>query len=161
MTAISTNNASDLQFTGTLFNFDSSSNFLPSVSVGGVFADQVTIVSDTEIVAQWTLGIPVLSGDETPVLVFEYSAEGIVHRAGVSATISNPLTITSHSSGLSCSFAGGCLFHIEAAGLSAAVQKNSLENSVTICDAPCNFSSQSDASNFYCEMAPLSTVYSN
>mmetsp|Transcript_29161 Transcript_29161/g.43947 ORF Transcript_29161/g.43947 Transcript_29161/m.43947 type:complete len:194 (-) Transcript_29161:1358-1939(-) len=40
------------------------------------------------------------------------------------------------------------------------MKENPIDYSVSVCDAPCVFSETSDAANLYCEVPPISTLYS-
>lgn len=51
-------------------------------------------------------------------------------------TITNSLAVTDSSSGLSCSFQGGCSYTVTAAGLTSTM-KNSSTNSLDVCGNPC------------------------
>jgi hypothetical protein len=69
------------------------------------------------------------------------------------------LSITSTTSALSCSFAGGCTYAIEASGLTAALMNSS--NTVTICSNVCQLRVDlSDSNTAVCEVPSLATTFS-
>mmetsp|Transcript_20906 Transcript_20906/g.32383 ORF Transcript_20906/g.32383 Transcript_20906/m.32383 type:complete len:339 (+) Transcript_20906:3983-4999(+) len=158
VSAASITSSTILVLTGTAFLFDRS--FTPKVSIGGVPASTVVIDSDTSLSTTWDLGVPVLAEATTPVVEFENS-EGIIHEAVVTASLNNPITIVSKSTDLECSFAGGCIIEIEAAGLSAVVKENPESNKVAVCDSECIYSDASDSSSLKCQVPSQSTAYSN
>lgn len=76
--------------------------------------------------------------------------------------MSNDLVITDTTSGLTCSFAGGCLFEITAGGLSTLLQGDSKNNMITVCDSTCEYQDDlSTASKAICKVPSVSTSYSN
>ena len=51
-------------------------------------------------------------------------------------TIDNTLAVTASTSGLSCSFQGGCPYSVTAAGLTSTML-NSSSNTIDVCGNPC------------------------
>ena len=70
--------------------------------------------------------------------------------------------MTASSSGLSCSYAGGCTLDVTAQGLSSLLKNDPTNNLITICDEQCTYiESSSTQSSAQCKLPPMSTVYSN
>ena len=57
----------------------------------------------------------------------------LAHYATNAVTLTNPLSVTASTTGLECSFAGGCDYEITAKGLSTLL-KDTTNNYVTVCD---------------------------
>ena len=51
-------------------------------------------------------------------------------------TVTNSLSVTDSTSGLSCSFQGGCSYTVTAAGLTASLSGSST-NQIDVCGNPC------------------------
>lgn len=64
----------------------------------------------TNVVLTWNNGIPTSTNGITPILFFQNADYSGIFANGPASTIaiSNPLIISASSTGLSCSFAGGC-----------------------------------------------------
>ena len=78
----------------------------------------------------------------------------------IDVTVANTLTVSSSSSGLSCSFQGGCPYTITAAGLTASLTSSEI-NSIDVCGNPCVIDTEaSDASQTTCTLPYLATAYS-
>jgi hypothetical protein len=67
ITAVSIKDAGSIEFTGTSFQI---SGYTANATFGGVYADSVTVASDTSAVATWTKGVPVVKEATAPVLFF-------------------------------------------------------------------------------------------
>lgn len=105
-------------FTGT--NFFTTSTYEAKTTFCGIYADTVTVDSETQATATWTLGIPPC-GNATPSLTFNTRAETdgrrrleeapgaaeLLDYASGTTELVNNLTIDSSSAGLSVSWAGG------------------------------------------------------
>lgn len=75
-------------------------------------------------------------------------------------TLTNTLAIGGASTGLSCSFAGGCTYEVEGNGIAGALQSNP-NNSITVCGNDCVLDvDQSTGSSAACTLPPLATTYS-
>jgi len=153
VSALSTSGNS-VTFTGTGFLTDHTA----SASINGISADSVSVTSATSATASWTsTGIPGV--EATPVLQFEHSSQLYSLYATVSATFNKTHDVTATSSGLSCSFAGGCTYAIESAGLYATLQNST--NSVKVCGSTCTLREDlSSATDAVCELPKLATTYS-
>mmetsp|Transcript_20884 Transcript_20884/g.32246 ORF Transcript_20884/g.32246 Transcript_20884/m.32246 type:complete len:613 (+) Transcript_20884:4414-6252(+) len=111
--------------------------------------------------ATFDLGIPV-TGEAVIPTVFFYHTTGGAHYATNTQTISNPVSITSSSSNVECSFAGGCIYKITAEGLATVAQKSPEENYLQVCGSNCTFDSDaSTGDDMACKLPAVSTVYSN
>lgn len=148
-----------ISFVGTNFF---TTGYLANASYGGAFADQVTIDSATQVTATWTYGLPPLNVDEVPSLWFNQTGTKVRHYAKTSATLKKSLTVTSATSGLQCSFAGGCKLTVNADGLSTLLKNDSVNNFISVCDEQCTFvPEESTAQAAVCKVPKISTVYSN
>lgn len=148
-----------ISFVGTNFF---TTGYLANASYGGAFADQVTIDSATQVTATWTFGLPPLNVDEVPSLWFNQTGSKVRHYAKTSATLKKSLTVTSATSGLQCSFAGGCKLTVNADGLSTLLKNDSVNNFISVCDEQCTFVPEdSTAQAAVCKVPKISTVYSN
>ena len=75
-------------------------------------------------------------------------------------TILNNLSVASSTSGLSCSFQGGCPYTVYADGLTSSLL-NSESNSIDVCGNPCVIDAEnSDATQTTCTLPYVSTAYS-
>mmetsp|Transcript_20898 Transcript_20898/g.32327 ORF Transcript_20898/g.32327 Transcript_20898/m.32327 type:complete len:101 (-) Transcript_20898:1852-2154(-) len=97
------------------------------VTVEGLNASTVVLDSPSQITATFDLGVPVTGGEIEPT-VFFFHLSGAVHFAKNEETISNPIQVTSSSSGLECSFSGGCQYKIAAMGLASVAKQVPEEN---------------------------------
>jgi hypothetical protein len=114
----------------------------------GIVADELTVKDGTTAVAKWNKGIPVTTAVSVPELWFVKSGgrrmltttteSPLEHHATNTLTLENPLKITASTSGLSCSFAGGCNYEVSAKGLSTLL-KNRANNQIQVCGKTCDF----------------------
>jgi hypothetical protein len=132
---------STIVFTGT--NFDLV-DFTAAASFASIDADSVVVDSNTQITATFTLGVPTVASAEAPLLKF--TSNDISHFAVSATTLANELSVSASSSGLECSFAGGCLFEVTSTGLASLIKNNSTENYVSVCEQPCLFSEEDSSS---------------
>lgn len=135
------------------------SDFTAHASLAGVEATQVTVNSDNEVLASWDLtGIPAVSA--SPALWFSHNDEVYMLYAVVTGvTVDKSVEVISTTAALSCSFAGGCTYAIEAAGLYATLMDDA--NSVEMCGSECVLREDlSDATYAVCQVPPLATTYS-
>jgi hypothetical protein len=148
--------AASLTLTGTSFY---TSDYDAKVSIAGVEADSVTINSGTEVVATWDMGIPPVSGG-TALLWFESTATTELYYASSSAiTIETAVTPTAPSA-VSCSFAGGCTYTVQAAGLASMVAAD--VSQITVCGETCEYLADASTSEqVSCKVPALSTLYSD
>lgn len=104
-------------FTGT--NFDIAS-YTPSATFAGVHAHSVVVDSASQATATFNLGVPIVTGNEFPELIF--TSESVVHYAPSATALESPLLVSSSLSGLECSFAGDCTYEVTATGLASIVK---------------------------------------
>lgn len=148
-------NTSTITFTGT----DFPTAWTGSAKIADVPADSVTVTS-TEVVATWNLGLPPVTSIVD--LFFHDSSSGIGYRASGTVNVTNTLRITGSSAALTCSYAGGCLYEVQAAGLSSLLKQNSSKYNIKVCDEVCSFDeANSTADVAKCKLAKLSTAYSD
>lgn len=74
----------------------------------------------------------------------------------------NPFALSTSSSGLSCSFNGGCeLSMTGTAGVQTLLRKNPEENYIKVCEQKCKYNdARSSAGEIKCDLAPVPTSYS-
>lgn len=101
-------------FTGT--NYDIS-GFSANASFGGVVADSIVIDSANQVTATFTKGVPVVNSETAPVLTFTSSSTTEEYYSASDSKLANAISVTASSSGLECSFAGGCTYEVTAEGL--------------------------------------------
>jgi len=147
-----------ITFTGSGFP---TSGFTGRATVNGFAADSVTIDSETSATASWsTTGIP--ATETLPSLTFINSgsvAYELTAAASSSVLFSKTLEIISTSSGVECSFSGGCTYAIESDGLYASMLDTA--NHIQVCGTECVLRTDlSDHSYAVCEMPILATSYS-
>lgn len=122
----------------------------------------MSVDSATQVTATWTLGVPVTVNATKPVLSFHESSSSTVFFAIMNAEVTNALTVSSNSQGLTCSFAGGCSYEVAAAGLATMMKKNPDSNFITVCENKCLFDEEnSSASSAKCKLPAVSTLYSD
>ena len=145
-----------ITFTGT--NFPTSATVLGTY--GGVTATSGTSTG-TSAVLTFSSGIPVSTTAIVPTLYFKNADNTQVsaNPPTVPVTIANPATVGSSTTGLSCSFAGGCAYTVTGNGLYSTLQQAG--NSIDVCGTPCILSTTlSDASKAVCLLPTISTTYS-
>jgi hypothetical protein len=72
--------------------------------------------------------------------------------------VKNELAITSTSTDLTCSYAGGCLFKVASQGLATAMKSNPSMNYIDMCGNNCTYQdADSTSSEIQCKMPSLST----
>jgi hypothetical protein len=96
------------------------------------------------------------------MLWFESTTTEAKYWARMQATVTNPLSVTTSSSAVSCSFAGGCRFEVTANGLASQLHHNATANAITVCGQPCAYNdTASNDTHAVCHVPAMSTVYSN
>lgn len=133
VSAQATTNSSTLTFTGT--DFKTALNV--TAMIAGVPADFLTITT-TQVEATWHMGLPPVT-NETVDLFFHDETTKIGYRASDTVNLTNALSITGSSAALTCSYAGGCLYEVHAAGLSSLLKGDSTANNIKVCDEVCTF----------------------
>lgn len=145
-------------FTGTDFK---TAGFTARAFFNGIKADSVVVDSATQVTATWTLGVPVVVNATKPVLRFHEDTSITVLVSIMNAEITNALTVTSSSQGLTCSFAGGCSLEVTANGLATMLKQNPAENYISVCENKCTFDETSTSSVAKCKLPSVSTLYSD
>jgi len=85
----------------------------------GLKASKIVSKSATEIIAEWSLGIPTSATEEAPTLFFKKTGVEAYY-ATTTSKISNPVVVTeSAPADIKCSFSGGCKLELTATGLSS------------------------------------------
>lgn len=115
--------------TGTDFDI---SGFTASVEFAGVIADSVTIDSATQATATFTWGVPIGTG--SPLITFDSDTETYSKFwSNGESEYTNALAATDSTSGLTCSFAGGCTYTVTAQSLATMIRDDDSINQVTVC----------------------------
>lgn len=115
--------------TGTDFDI---SGFTASVEFAGVIADSVTIDSATQATATFTWGVPIGTG--SPLITFDSDTETYSKFwSNGESEYTNALAVTDSTSGLECSFAGGCTYTVTAQSLATMIRDDDSINQVTVC----------------------------
>jgi hypothetical protein len=88
----------------------------------GIYADSVTVNSDTSATATFNNGIPLTLATQPSrgSLIFQQNTAPAIQQWAVSVnSVANPISASSIDTGVSCSFAGGCQVSITQTGLLA------------------------------------------
>ena len=142
--------------------FDDSGSYTCEVTYANSKSDSCTVSSATEVTADFTNGIGTQAAASSPKLKFTSIDGTHSHDAkpAPDVVLDNPLSITSSTSGLVSSFAGGREFSVTAAGLTQNIIAADAE--VRICQKPCeHVAASSDAETFVCETPRIATTKSN
>lgn len=127
--------ANTITFTGTVFDF--SGDYTPKAEFVGIQADTVTLVSATSVTAVFTLGVPISVNATIPILSFLKTSSTEEIFALTSSNLTNALSVTATTSGLTCSFAGGCEYEITSNSLAIMLSNDSSSNYISVCDEVC------------------------
>ena len=144
VTGASVSSSSTITIEGTAFP---TSEYDVIVVFKGVESSSAVIESDTVITATFDNGVPVSDSEAAPSVRFVPSssrrrlmslsdADLQLIALPQDITVSNSLSVTDSTSGLSCSFQGGCSYSVTAAGLTASLT-NSATNQIDVCGNPC------------------------
>lgn len=153
----SSKTSTTIVFTGT--NYDIS-GYTATAIFGGIAADSIVVDSASQVTATFTKGVPVVSADTAPVLTFTNGA--LEYYSATSSNLANTISVTASTSGLTCSFAGGCTYEVTAEGLTSVLQNNGTSNYISVCDEKCDLQlTDSSSSVAKCKLPGLSTIYSN
>ena len=170
VTAATLDSSSTITVTGTAFP---TSDYDVIVLFKGVESSSAVIDSDTSITATFSNGIPVSDTADSPSVRFVPTETRIRRRLmslvdadlqliaiASDVTVSNTLSVTDSTNGLSCSFQGGCSYSVSAVGLTASLI-DSATNSIDVCGNPCVINAEeSDADQLTCTLPYVSTAYS-
>lgn len=164
VTSASISSSSTIAVEGTGFP---TSDYDVIVLFKGVESDSAVINSDTSITATFNNGIPVSESAESPSIRFVPAEDGgrrqlislrdagiqlIGWISGDSTTIQNTLSVTDSTSGLSCSFQGGCSYTVTSDGLTSTLT-DSETNYIDVCGNNCVIDTDaSDADQTTCTL---------
>ena len=137
----------------------------------GVESSSAVINDDTSLVATFDNGIPLTAQSAAPSVRFipsdgrrrlislvDAGLQIIASITGI--TINNDLALTDSTSGLTCSYQGGCPYTVTGAGLTASLL-DSEENYIDVCGNRCEIdSTSSNADSATCKLPYVSTAYS-
>jgi hypothetical protein len=112
------------------------------------------------------LGVPTTSTKAWPSLSFtKDGSSDTLHAIKDANQVVNQLTVGSSSSGLKCSFAGGCQYQLKSAigkGVVSLLKHFPDDNYVQVCEKKCTFiEADSSAGDVRCSLPRVSTTYSN
>lgn len=167
VTSASVASSSTIDIVGT--NFDITLSAV--VVYKGIESDSAVINSDTSITATFTSGVPVTSApaaisvsfiptSRRRMLSLADETSQLVAAQASAVTLDNTLSVTDSTTGLSCSFQGGCPYTITSAGLLTTL-KDSKTDQIDMCGNPCVIDeSTSTADAVTCTTPTLATAYS-
>lgn len=163
VTGATISNSSTIAIDGTDFP---TSDYDVIVLFKGVESDSATINSDTSITATFNNGIPVSESADSPSIRFVPAETGdrrqliSLSDAGIQlvgwlngdVTLQNTLSVTASTSGLSCSFQGGCSYTVTSDGLTSTLT-DSETNYIDVCGNNCVIDTDaSDADQTTCTL---------
>jgi len=168
ITSVAKGSGTTVVFTGTGFY---TVGYTASASFMGVAATSVTADSATQATATWALGVPTTTvTDETSAtsLAFTLSSGAettyyAILPADNGGRLQNAFALTTSSTGLSCSFQGGCLYSVSGTeGLASLMEAAPADNYIKVCERKCVFvAASSTAGEAKCLLPSLPTTYSN
>lgn len=136
-----------------------------------IWADSVEIISELEAVATFNRGVPVTpleNYDVRPQLMFtlQDSTTAYLSRndaGNASGKLKRPFSLSSSSSGVECSFAGGCEYSVSGtAGIQQMFHSDPENNYVKVCEKRCEYDDESStADEIKCKLPAIPTTYSN
>lgn len=153
VTAASVSSSSTITIEGSAFPI---SGYDVIVVYKNVESSSAVIESDTAITATFDNGVPISDSESAPSVRFVPSsrrrrlmslsdADLQLIALPQDITVTNTLSVTDSTSGLTCSFQGGCSYTVTAAGLTASLT-DSATNQIDVCGNPCVINSaESDA----------------
>ena len=144
VTGASISSASTITIEGTAFP---TSDYDVIVVYKGVESTSSVIDSETSITATFDNGVPISDSAAAPSVRFVPQsrrrrlmslADADLQLIAIPSdiTVTNSLSVTDSTSGLSCSFQGGCSYTVTAAGLTASLSGSST-NQIDVCGNPC------------------------
>ena len=137
------------------------------MTIAGITADACTINASEEIVGDFTMGVPSVRGETLPTITL-VNDDGIMKNVVKNPTtggvdvdgntiivgITNPLSIGGQTSGLVCSFNGGCAFEVQAQGLASRIKAE--KSQIEVCGKVCTLREDlSDSSTAACEVPAI------
>ena len=164
VTGVTISDASTVAIDGTDFP---TSGYTVSVIIKGVTSTSATIASATSISATFASGVPVTASAATPTVRFTPTSRRMLSTATAnyleaagSVTVTNAVTVSASTSGLECSFQGGCTYEVTANGLTSTL-KGSTTDKIDVCGRSCVMDeAASDALKVVCKLPLVATTYS-
>jgi len=143
-----------------------------TASYSGIQATFVDIDSATQATATWIGGVPIFNKaeqdrDERANLIFQLENSNTyfkaVNTAAEVSSFTNKFTFGSSSSGLKCSFNGGCELEMTGtSGVQTLIRDKPAENYISVCEQKCVYeNSGSTAEKIKCKLPAVPTTYSN
>ena len=141
--------------------------YTASVIYKGITSDSATIDSATSITGTFTNGVPVSTTGSTPTIRFTPTSRRMLSattanylEAAGTAELMNIVSVTSSTTGLECSFQGGCTYEVVAAGLTSTLTSSTTDK-IDVCGETCAIdTAASDASKVVCKLPYVATSYS-
>jgi len=164
ISAISVTDASTVSVTGTGFP---TSGYTCSIIFKGVESSSATISSATAITATFSKGVPLSSAAADPIIRFTPSSRRMLGaganflEAAIGAVkLTNAVSVTASTTGLQCSYQGGCSYEVTANGLTATLKQNPADE-IDVCGETCVLDEvKSTAAKAVCTLPRLATTYS-
>jgi hypothetical protein len=110
------------------------------------------------------MGVPTTSlTTQIPKLYFVETGKVATIYAISTTVLTKAFSLTSSSTGLECSFAGGCKYKVEGtAGLTSLLKSSSATNYIKVCEKKCELiAADSTSTATWCKTPGVSTTYSN
>jgi hypothetical protein len=153
-------------------NFYTTNMYTVTASYKKIMATSVVVDSDTQATATFEGGVPIYTKVdqerlERANLIFALDGTDSIFRAINTGdevkNVINPFTLSSSTSGLSCSFNGGCeLSMTGTAGVQTQFRSNPDKNFIKVCEQKCKYNdAASSPGEIKCDLAPVPTTYSN
>jgi len=129
VTALAKSAEDKIDFTGTDFIL---TGFKAEAWYAGIKATSVDVTDATSASATWEHGVPLSADAISPILKFVEDTSKIEYYSQLTETLINAIDITASSTGLTCSFAGGCNLEMTAAGLTSMLNLKDT-NYISVC----------------------------
>lgn len=164
MTSITASTATAVAVVGTDFPI---SGYTASVIFKGVESSSATVNSATSITATFTNGVPLSKEAAAPVVKFTPSSRRMLSgnvnflQAAGTATLTSAVTVSASSTGVECSFQGGCNYEVTANGLTSTLKATGTADKIDVCGETCVLDdTASNASKVVCKLPHIATTYS-
>lgn len=163
ITSSTITDANTIVVTGSGYEFSDDHEAI--FTFAGVPADSITIDSDTQMTVTYLLGVPL--GSESPRIEFVHDGDDYYEsydndEYDVNPELVNELEVTASTSGLQCSFAGGCEYEVTVDALAGMIAYDPENAKITICDEECTFNEDESTGEIVkCTVPKISTIYSN
>ena len=155
-----------IDVTGTSFPI---SGYTASVIFKGVESNSASIASATKITATFLKGVPVSKDPAAPTVKFtptsrrmlSGSANFIQAAAGADVKLTSAPSVSASTTGLECSFQGGCSYEVTGAGLTATLTAAGTKDEIDVCGEPCVIdTAASNHAKVVCSLPLAQTIYS-